>query len=264
MRTGFIGSIVVGIAALAVTPGLLAQSAPRSGTAKADLSGIWNRRAVSDRFGTLADDPGGVPFLGFGKGVPPLRSEGMDKYKANRQGIAEARAKGRDDLDPLSSCFPPGPARIFTLPRPFEIRQTPDTVYILSEFDHVVRRIYVDGRVTPDGYPSVWMGYSIGKYEGDTLLVDTTAISDQTWIDSLGTPHSEDLHLTERFRRVNQNTLEIEFTFDDPKTFTKPWTGKKVFQLQPPGFEMKEHVICEEYRKLGLRKDGYEFIINKQ
>ena len=122
MRTGFIGSIVVGIAALAVTPGLLAQSAPRSGTAKADLSGIWNRRAVSDRFGTFADDPGGVPFLGFGKGVPPLRSEGMDKYKANRQGIADARAKGRDDLDPLSSCFPPGPARIFTLPRPFEIR----------------------------------------------------------------------------------------------------------------------------------------------
>ena len=74
----------------------------------------------------------------------------------------------------------------------------------------------------------------------------------------------EDLHLTERFRRVNQNTLEIEFTFDDPKTFTKPWTGKKVFQLQPPGFEMKEHVICEEYRKLGLRKEGYEFIFNKQ
>jgi len=54
--------------------------------------------------------------------------------------------------------------------------------------------------------------------------------------------------------------LEIEFTFDDPKTFTKPWTGKKVFQLQAPGFEMKEQVICEEYRKLGLRKDGYEFI----
>ena len=104
------------------------------------------------------------------------------------------------------------------------------------------------------------MGYSTGKYEGDTLRVDTTAIRDETWIDSLGTPHSEDLHLTERFRRVNQNTLEIEFTFDDPKTFTKPWTGKKVFQLQPPGFEMKEHVICQEHRKLGLRKDGYEFI----
>ena len=111
MRTGFIGSIVVGIAALAVTSGLLAQSPARSATAKADLSGIWNRRAVSDRSGNFADDPGGVPFLGFGKGVPPLRSEAMDKYKANRQGIAETRAKGRDERDPLSSCFPPGPRR---------------------------------------------------------------------------------------------------------------------------------------------------------
>src|SRR5437879_7682027 len=196
MRTGFICSIVVGIAALAVTCGLLAQSASRSGTAKADLSGIWNRRAVSDRFGNFADDPGGVPFLGFGKGVPPLRSEGMDKYKANRQGIADARAKGRDDLDPLSSCFPPGPARIFTLPRPFEIRETPDTVYILSEFDHVVRRIYVDGRVTPEGYPSVWMGYSIGKYEGATLVGDPRGISAQLWSDSRGPAAIEALHRT--------------------------------------------------------------------
>ena len=93
MRTGFMGSIVVGIAALAVTSGVLAQSAARSATAKADLSGIWNRRAVSDRSGNFADDPGGVPFLGFATGVPPLRSEGMDKYKATRQGIADARAK---------------------------------------------------------------------------------------------------------------------------------------------------------------------------
>src|SRR5437867_13455283 len=100
MRTGFIGSIVVGIAALAVTPSLLAQSAPRPGTAKADLSGIWNRRAVSDRFGTFADDLGGVPFLGFGKCVRPLSSGGMVKCMDNGQGIAEARAKGGYDLDP--------------------------------------------------------------------------------------------------------------------------------------------------------------------
>src|SRR5438093_13395660 len=180
MRTSFFGSIVVGTAAFAVTSGLLAQSASRSGTAKVDLSGVWNRRAVSDRSGNFVDDPGGVPFLGFGKGVPPLRSEAMDKYKANRQGIAEVRAKGRDDVDPLSSCFPPGPARIFTLPRPFEIRETPDTVYILSEFDHIVRRIYVDGRVTPDGYPRVWMGDSTGNYVGCRVSVASTAIRVET------------------------------------------------------------------------------------
>ena len=99
MRTGFIGSIVVGIAALAVTSGLLAQSAARPATAKADLSGIWNRRAVSDRSGNFADDPGGVPFLGFGKGVPPLRSEAMDKYKANRQGIQFTKMSYKNELE---------------------------------------------------------------------------------------------------------------------------------------------------------------------
>src|SRR5437879_13676782 len=102
MRTGFIGSIVMGIAALAVTSGVLAQSAARSATAKADLSGIWNRRAVSDRSGNFADDPRGVPFLGFATGVPPLRSEGMGKYKDSRQGVADARAKGRSGLAPLN------------------------------------------------------------------------------------------------------------------------------------------------------------------
>jgi hypothetical protein len=104
------------------------------------------------------------------------------------------------------------------------------------------------------------MGYSIGKYEGNTLVVDTTDMNDKTWIDTLGHPHSDALHLVERFRRPSHDTLEIAFTFDDPKTYTKPWTGKKVYRLQPPGYEIKEDIICEGYRKLGLRTEGYEFI----
>ena len=215
---------------------------------------------MSDRSGTFADDPGGVPFLGFAKDAPPLRPEALDKYKAIRQGVPDAKARGRDNLDPISSCFPPGPTRIATEPRPIEIRQVPEVVYILTEVDHWVRRILTDGKPRIEGYPATWMGYSTGKYEGDTLVAETTDINEATWIDSLGTPHSEDLKVRERFRRVNRNTLEIEFTFDDPKTFTKPWTGKKVFQLQPPGTAMKDEILCEEYRKMGLRKDGYEFI----
>jgi hypothetical protein len=133
-------------------------------------------------------------------------------------------------------------------------------VYILSEMDHSVRRIYMDGRGHPDGYPSTWMGHSIGKYEGNTLVVDTAAINETTWIDTLGHPHSDALHLVERIRRLNHDTLEIEVTFEDPKIYTRPWTGKKVYQLQPPNYELKEDVICEEYRKPGLRNDGFEFV----
>src|SRR2546427_9934409 len=261
MRSAFLGSILV-ILAFPSAAGLLAQTAQQLGLTKrrSDVSGMWSRRAGRPAYRIFDDDASGLPFLGFTKQEPPLQPAAMEIYKANRKDVTDRRLKGRDDSDPSNSCFPPGPTRIFTIPRPFEIRQTAQVVYILSELDHWVRRIYTDGRTHPDGYPVTWMGHSIGKHDGSTLVVDTTDIDDKTWIDTLGHPHSDALHLVERYRRVNHDTLEIEFTFDDPKAYARPWTGKKVYQLQPPGYEMKEDIICEQYRKLGLRTEGYEFI----
>src|SRR5712664_1051913 len=237
MRKGFLDSTVV-VVAFAFSAVLLAQTAKpsRAVTSIPNLSGTWNRGIGRTAAGVFDDDAGGVPFLGFTKQDPPLQHSAMEIYQANRKGITDPRLKGRDDSDPSNSCFPPGPTRIFTIPRPFEIRQTAQVVYILSELDHWVRRIYTDG---------------------STLVVDTTDIDDKTWIDTLGHPHSDALHLVERYRRVNHDTLEIEFTFEDPKAYTRPWTGKKAYQLQPPTYELKEDVICEEYRKPGLRNDGF-------
>src|SRR5882672_2162763 len=174
MRNGFLGSALV-LVAVAFSAVLLAQTAKPSGavTSIPDLSGTWNRGIGRSAAGIFDDDAGGVPFLGFTKQEPILQSAAMQTYQANRKGITDPRLKGRDDSDPINSCFPPGPTRIFTTPRPFEIRQTADVVYILSETDHWVRRIYVDGRGHPDGYPSAWMGHSIGKYDGNTVVVDT-------------------------------------------------------------------------------------------
>ena len=261
MRYGFLGSTLA-LVAFAFAAVLPAQTTKPAGAANniPNLSGTWNRSMGHTAAGIFDDDPTGVPFLGFTKQEPPLQPTALQIYQANRKGITDARLKGRDDSDPSNSCYPPGPTRIFTAPRPFEIRQTAVEVYILSEMDHWVRRIYMDGRGHPDGYPSTWMGHSIGQYEGNTLVVDTAAINETTWIDSLGHPHSDALHLVERFRRLNHDTLEIEVTFEDPKVYTKSWTGKKVYQLQPSSYEIKEDVICEEYRKPGLRNDGFEFI----
>jgi hypothetical protein len=261
MRNIFLGSTLV-LVACTVSAVLLAQTAKPSApaTSMPILSGTWNRGVGHTAAGIFDDDAGGVPFLGFTKQEPSLQPSAVQIYQANRKGITDPRLKGRDDVDPSNSCFPPGPTRIYTIPRPFEIRQTADVVYILSEMDHSVRRIHMNEREHPDGYPSTWMGHSIGKYEGNTLVVDTVAINETTWIDTLGHPHSDALHLAERIRRLNHDTLEIEVTFEDPKVYTKPWTGKKVYQLQPPSYELKEDVICEEYRKAGLRKDGFEFI----
>jgi hypothetical protein len=135
--------------------------------------------------------------------------------------------------------------------RLYELRQFPDVVLILFDEDHLVRRIYMDGRGHPDGSLSTWMGHSIGKYEGDTLVVDTVGFNDKNWIDRQGHPHSDSLHLVERFRRVNQNSLEYEVTINDPKAYIKPWTRKMVQDLLPPGFELLEGDLCDELLQIG-------------
>ena len=257
MRNGISGLIVVIVAGLAVPPMILAQQAG-AGRGLPDLSGTWARPAVTRGSGIYADDANGTPFLGFTKDAPPLKPEALAKYRANRQGVSDAKARGRDDRDPLAFCFPPGPTRIFTEPRPFEIRQIPEMVYILSEIDHVVRRIQTVGEKI-EGYPPTWHGYSVGRYDGNTLVAETIEVTEGTWLDGLGAPFSDALRLTERFRRVNRNTLEIELTFNDPKVFTKSWGGKKLYQLQPASYEMPDNVLCEEFRKEGLRKSGFEF-----
>ena len=176
------------------------------------------------------------------------------KYREARAGIEDIFESGRDEVDPGFRCFPPGMPRIFTAIRPFEIYQHPKVVLLLFESDHWVRRIHTDGRGHPDGYPVSWMGHSIGKWDGDTLVVDTVNIDSRTWLDGLGHPKSDALRVEERIRRPNQSTLEIDFLFDDPKTYTRPWTGKKAFQLMPPGYEVLEDVACSEYLETGKRR----------
>jgi hypothetical protein len=135
--------------------------------------------------------------------------------------------------------------------RIFELRQFPDMVLLLFDQDHLVRRIYMDGRGHPDGYLSTWMGHSIGKYEGDTLVVDTVGVNDKTRIDRGGHPHSDALHFVERIRRLNPKALEYEVTFDDPKAYKKPWTRKTVQDSLPPGFQVLEDVLCGELLGMG-------------
>ena len=126
-------------------------------------------------------------------------------------------------------------------------------VLIMFEWDHAIRRIYTDGREHPEGYPLSFMGHSIGKWEGDTLVVDTMYLRPETWIDGLGHPHTEELHIVERYKRTG-DVLQIDFTFTDPKAYTRPWTGKKRFVAKERDFEMMEHNLCEDYLKMGTKR----------
>jgi hypothetical protein len=109
---------------------------------------------------------------------------------------------------------------------PFKIIQTPGLIVMLYEVDSTHRQVYTDGRKLPADPQPAWLGYSVGKWEGDTLVVDTAGFNDKSWLDAFGHPHSEALRIQERFRRRDFGHMEVQVTIDDPKTFTKPFTIK--------------------------------------
>jgi len=265
MRIRFVGSILVALTALASSPSMHAQNPAKPGpeAAKAipDLSGIWEpHRPVPVTAETalcgiraVCDGLRGVttPAMASKPEEPEMQPWAEEKYKAVREGRGPTDF-GRQSLDPnFTGCMPQGPTDLMLDNRRFyELRQFPDMVLLLFDQDHWVRRIYMDGRGHPDGYPNTWMGHSTGRYDGDTLVIDTVGLK-ETWIDRVGHPHSDAMHLVERLRRVSQNSLEYQFTVDDPKAYKKPWTGKIVQDLLPRNFQVLEGVLCEELLQMG-------------
>jgi hypothetical protein len=151
--------------------------------------------------------------------------------------------QGRSELDPfLTECAPEGPTMKWQDMNPFEIIQSPKRVLIIFESNHEIRQIWTDGREHPKDFGHNWMGHSIGHWEGDTLVVDTIGLNDLTWLDKAGHVHSDQLHLIERLQRVNDK-LSLNITFDDPKTFTMPWSARKNFVLRPT-WEIEEAPTC--------------------
>jgi len=198
-----------------------------------NLSGTWGARApVGDaRKSVYGDDDGGwwnYALRGEDLSMTPW---GEAKFKTNKPSFGPFREENSNDL--AYGCFPPGVPRVYAaIAAGMQIIQQPGRTLML--FGQNVRQIYTDGRQHPKNLRPLWMGHSIGSWQGDTFVVDTIGIDDRTWIDRMGHPHSDALHLVERFRRVADNTLELELTVDDPKAYTAPWTARKVFQLRPP------------------------------
>jgi hypothetical protein len=265
MADRLIGSILAVAAVLAVSPSMPAQTAvqpntagaatiPRTADGKPDLSGVWGQGDIkwSLNGGVAGRKPRVMP-----KGPPPeapsMTPWATEIFNRNK-GTLEQDGNGNQQRDPSRWAFSPGPTRLLlTTQRPFEVVQFEDQVMLLFENDHAVRRIYTDGRGHPEGYPVTFMGHSIGKWEGDTLVADTVSIDPRLWVNSKGYPQSDQMRFVERFRRVDPETLEIEITFHDPKAYTKPWTRKQSFELYPPGqeFEIMEYLVGEEWLEVG-------------
>ena len=208
-----------------------------------DLSGMWRRtRRPPDnkRKYTIFEIA-----LSLTNDEPPMTAWGLQKFKAAKPNVGPHAVTIAESNDPTVNCFPPGVPKIYLMRgAPLEILQEPGRVVMYFEYDHFVREIFTDGRQhTPDLNPT-WMGEAIGKWEGDTLVVDTVGFNDKTWLDYSGHPHSDALHVVERIRRVDHSTLVNDITIEDPKAYTKPWVSHLVFDLHP---DWKiEETICED------------------
>ncbi|MEQ1948846.1 MAG: hypothetical protein ABL995_16770 [Bryobacteraceae bacterium] len=217
---------------------------------KHDLNGIWSRNGSPGGYGgggTCRD----CGDRGFGNDTPPFTALGQKMFDLNKPsygrnlGSPEAAAHPEEHIgrrravppvngtDPYQWCNPMGVTRALVYPDPVEFYQLKDRVVQHFEWGQGIRTIWTDGR-EPLKDPDIprWWGYSTGKWEGDTFVVDTYGFDERTWVDHFGYPHSTDMHLTERYKRTYYDTLELQMTIDDPKVYTKPWSSQlKKFRL---------------------------------
>jgi len=210
--------------ALVLTPAaIFGQSIP-------DLNGLWDGDRNSSDL---------VQYMKAAGSEVPFTAAAAERYK-----------KVDFATNPNAFCLPPGPSRAITGPSPFQIVQSKDIVAMLFENHGIYRTIYVDGTKHPEDYKDypAFMGHSVGRYEGDTLVVDTVGINTRTWLDSNGLEHGDKLHLTERFQKVGPDSIKYSVTYDDPDFFTKPWTMTLTLVRQPKGDRLLEYV-CEENEK---------------
>jgi hypothetical protein len=221
----------------------LSAPAPRSADGKPDLSGVW----IVENSGSL------FYFAG------DLKPDEIQPWAAAL--LKQREQNYRNDTDGIN-CLPPGPkAGIGVGNLPFRIIQTPGLIALLYEYQTIYRQIFTDGRALPTDPNPTWMGYSTGRWEGDTLVVTTVGYNDRTSLDLAGHPHTEALRVTERYRRVDYGHIDLQVTFDDPKAYKRPWTQAVKFDLMPEG-DLIEYVCENERDKRHLiGKSGEEFSV---
>ena len=232
MRIRLIGAICLLAAVHAGTSVTRAQTGEQSGAAPSkadvsapDFSGVWMAEGAPNALLTATNDE------------PPMTASGQTQFKsAAEQKISPPRKNN----DPYSRCDPPGVPRVYLLDGPLEIIQTPNRIFIFYEEGHYWREIWMDGRALPKDPDPAYLGYSVGRWVDETLVVDTIGFNDKTWLDNVGHPHSDALHVVERFTRIDGDTLRITFMFDDPKAYEKPWTAAPRILKSKPGRELLE------------------------
>ena len=218
----------------------LSAPAPRTADGKPDLNGIWE--VVGDKVMPTDGRVRSKYVYDIGADLPG----GQPPFQPWAKKLHDARKAALGVGAPTERCLPHGiPDAMLTRTLPFKIVQTPGVTIILYEEFNNWRQVFTDGRALPHDPNPTWLGYSVGHWEGDTFVVESAGFNDKSWLDANGTPHSEALRTTERLRRTDFGHMEIRFTFDDPKTFTAPWSTTIQFNLLPDT-DLLEHFCDNE------------------
>jgi len=211
----------------------LAAPTPRLPDGKPDLSGIWHTSVknpcnVVNQFIPCGIEIGGSPLaLDLGANLP-----GGLPYQPKALEMVKQRAASNSKDDPHVRCLPDNPPRPWGMPHMTKAVHTPKLLVLLYEVNAMYRQIFIDGRPLPADMTPGWNGYSTARWDGDTLVVQSAGFRDDMWMDMRGSPVSDVAKLTERLRRPNYGTLEVELTVDDPKNYTTPWTVKMTQAIQ--------------------------------
>jgi hypothetical protein len=236
--------------------------APRTSDGKPDLSGLWTTPTGPGEAESIAKISGQPLQLGRSRDPWFLTPWAQAQFDYNQDPTQGINAHGaRLELNPrYAHCVPlslPQEVAGTDVLSAFEILQTPRKLAIIYEHDNMVRQVFTDGRQHPKPLELTWLGHSIGRWEGETLVVDTVGMREETWLDNDGHVHSNQLHMVERIHRVDYNTLQTEMTLEDPKALEKPWT-QRIFHKLRPDWDLREEIRCTENIKRGVYTGEFE------
>ena len=210
-----------------VTKPNMSGPAPREADGKPDLSGVWE--PVKSYVGNIAAD---------------LKEE-LPYQPATKTMVDQRKTGAHANEDPPAHCLPQGVPRLGSAPAPWRLIQTSGYIAILHEAFGLWRQIFTDGRELSKDFNPTWLGYSTGKWDGDTLVVETKGFNGEGWMDQMGRPTTESTVVIERFHRKDYGRMDIQITIDDPKSYTKPWTVNQAVRLAQLGLELMEYV-CQD------------------
>ncbi len=227
--------------------GAAAPAAPSPPAPVHDISGVWmmkNPPGSNRGFTNFTyTDP---KLQEGGKGTPALTAWGLEQFKQAKDSNGGNYRLDETNDPVLTKCYPPGVPRVYFHPYPFEVIHTPKQTLVAYEYDHWMRRVFTDGRKLPADPDALWMGTSVGRWEGNVFVVDTTGFNEKTWLDRLGHAHSDQLKVTERFRRLDRDHLELDIRMEDPKALAKPWDATFYYELRP-NWELGEISCSGDY-----------------